>query len=152
MRTTILAACGGFLVGVVWMDLMFDVQMLGASPTDAVASIAAYYRRVTTDAHPMNQLIGIVMAVAASGAVLGLRDRTAGRLRWLSLVSAVAPIGLAATRVFPDAVRLGMPDTPAAERIVLAQTICRDHLLCLALIATFMVTQLFLTRRGRPTA
>src|SRR5262249_18886028 len=63
MRPTLLAACGGFLLAVLWMDLMFDLQMLGAAPEAAVASIAAYYRRVTTDARPMNQPIGLALAL-----------------------------------------------------------------------------------------
>src|SRR5262245_65686434 len=102
MRTTLLAACGGFLLAVLWMDLMFDVQVLAASPEAAVASIAAYYRRVTTDARPMNQLIGLVMGVTILGAAAGTRDRAAGAVRWLALACAAAPIGLAAGRVFPN--------------------------------------------------
>ena len=57
MSPTVIA-CGGFLLAVLWMDLMFDVQVLrhrGSTaplPEDVLASIAAYYRRVTTDAEP----------------------------------------------------------------------------------------------------
>lgn len=149
MRATALAACGGFLMGVVWMDLMFDVQMLGPAPEAAVASIVAYYRRVTTDAHPMNQLIGLVMAAAVCGAAAGLRDRTGGAMRWLAFACATVPIGLAAVRVFPNAVRLGAGDLPPAEQRALADAICRDHLACLALITSFTLTQLLLIRRAR---
>ena len=28
IATALLAACGGFLIAVLWMDLMFDVQVL----------------------------------------------------------------------------------------------------------------------------
>ena len=64
--TSLLIACGGFLLAVLWMDLMFDVQVLrhrdsGELPEAVLASIAAYYRRVTTDAWPMNRAIGLVM-------------------------------------------------------------------------------------------
>jgi hypothetical protein len=58
------AAGGGFLLAVLWFDLMFDVQTRkhgGAQlPADVLASISAYYRRVTTDARPMGQLIALV--------------------------------------------------------------------------------------------
>ena len=51
MTFTILAACGGFLLAVLWMDLMFDVQVLRhrgeTLPEAVVDSIGAYYRRVT---------------------------------------------------------------------------------------------------------
>jgi hypothetical protein len=54
----ILILCGGFLLAVLWMDLMFDVQVLRFRdatrelPEDVLGSIAAYYRRVTTQARP----------------------------------------------------------------------------------------------------
>ena len=54
----------GFLLSVLWFDLMFDVQVLGHRgdvPEEVVASIAAYYRRVTTEARPMNRLVGAAM-------------------------------------------------------------------------------------------
>src|ERR1043166_2149382 len=51
IESLILAACGGFLLAVLWMDLMFDVQVLPHRtpelPEPVVSSIAAYYRRVT---------------------------------------------------------------------------------------------------------
>ena len=63
--TRLLSLCGGFLLAVLWFDLMFDTQVLGAPPGDLpeeiLASIAAYYARVTTAAVPMNRLIGVVM-------------------------------------------------------------------------------------------
>jgi hypothetical protein len=50
-----LSACGGFLLAVLWMDLMFDVQVLrhrrsGEASRTGAGPIAGYYRRVTTDA------------------------------------------------------------------------------------------------------
>ena len=152
MRPALLAACGGFLLGVLWMDLMFDVQVLGAAPETAVASIAAYYRRVTTEARPMNQLVGLVMGLTILWAAAGTRDRAAGPGRWVALVCSVAPIGLAAGRVFPNAVRLGMNGMPPAEQLALARGICRDHLLCFALMATFSATQVLLIRAARRRA
>ena len=58
----------GFLLAVLWFDLMFDVQVLGHHdtelPTDVRDSIAAYYRRVTTTAaRPMNRLVAAAMLV-----------------------------------------------------------------------------------------
>ena len=67
IATALLAACGGFLIAVLWMDLMFDVQVLrtreGDVPEDVLASIAAYYRRVTTTARPMGHAVGAMMAL-----------------------------------------------------------------------------------------
>ena len=53
-----MCAGAGFLLAVLWFDLMHDVQVLrlpaGEDPSAALTSIARYYRRVTTDARPMN--------------------------------------------------------------------------------------------------
>ena len=44
---------------------MFDVQSRKYAsdplPTEVLASISAYYRRVTTDAYLMNRLVAVVM-------------------------------------------------------------------------------------------
>jgi len=48
------AAGAGFLLAVLWFDLMFDVQTRKHAsdvlPPDVLTSISTYYRRVTTDA------------------------------------------------------------------------------------------------------
>ena len=55
----------GFLMAVLWFDLMFDVQTRkhrdGLLPPEVLASISGYYRRVTTEAFPMNRLVALVM-------------------------------------------------------------------------------------------
>jgi hypothetical protein len=146
---TILAACGGFLLAVLWMDLMFDVQVLrhhGETLPEAVLdSIAAYYRRVTTEAAPMGHLVGVVMlaAVATAVAFLGRGDapRWAG---WASLALCVPPVVLAQTRIFPAAARLGAREGSPAERSRLARSICRAHLFCLLSMGAFTALQLWL--------
>jgi hypothetical protein len=59
------AAGAGFLLAVLWFDLMFDVQTRkhagAALSPEILTSISNYYRRVTTDAYPMNRLIALVM-------------------------------------------------------------------------------------------
>src|SRR5207237_6773304 len=69
-------AGAGFLLAVVWFDLMFDVQVLrlakGDAPDAAVTSIARYYRRVTSDARPMNRLVALVMVAVIAGIVVEL--------------------------------------------------------------------------------
>jgi hypothetical protein len=61
---TIAAAGSVLLLAVLWLDLMFDVQSRkhagGLLPTEVLASISAYYRRVTTEAYPMNRLVALV--------------------------------------------------------------------------------------------
>src|SRR5262249_43625406 len=140
---SVLAACAGFLLGVLWMDLMFDVQVLrqpgGAPlPEPVLASIAGYYHRVTTDASPMGTLIAAVMLVAVTGALWQLVRRPGPRTAIAALLIAV-PVALALGRVVPDAVRLGLRQDPIDVQSALARGICRGHLVCLASVAAFLV-------------
>jgi len=146
----LLAACAGFLIGVLWMDLMFDVQALagsGAVPESALASIAAYYRRVTTDASPMSMLIAGVMLVAVAGAIV-TAVRVPGARPIAAAIAIVVPVGLALGRVVPNAVRLGQRGDAVATQAELAIGIARDHLVCLVAVVAFLVLQLG-ARTGR---
>jgi len=147
----LLAACAGFLMGVLWMDLMFDVLALGGDgvvPEPALASIAAYYRRVTTDASPMGGLIAGVMLVAVAGAIATVVLRPDARSIAAALLVTSA-VGLALFRVVPNAVRLGQRSDAVAAQSTLARGIARDHLLCLAAVGAFLVLQIRHRDRGR---
>jgi hypothetical protein len=144
---SMVAAGAGFLLAVLWFDLMFDVQTLGHGhddvPDAVLASVAGYYRRVTTEARPMNRLVAVVMLATLLAIVLQLTGDDAPR--WVSAVSgvlAVSAIGLAAARTVPSAVRLGARRDSVSMQSRLARSICHDHLLCIASIATLLVIQL----------
>jgi hypothetical protein len=144
---SMIVAGAGFLLAVLWFDLMFDVQTLGHGdddvPDTVLASVSGYYRRVTTEARPMNRLVAVVMLATLLAIVLQLTGDDAPR--WVSAVSgvlAVASIGLAALRTVPSAVRLGARRDSVATQSRLARSVCRDHLLCITSIATLLVIQL----------
>lgn len=143
-----ITATVGFLIAVLWFDLMFDVQLIGrrdgAPDTEtAVESIATYYRRVTTDASPMGRLVGLVMLTLLTLLVVQTaRDGTPGWASISSLVGAGAAIVLALTRVVPHAVRLGSRVDPPATRTALARGILRDHVVFFALMVGVLVVQL----------
>jgi hypothetical protein len=159
----LVTAGAGFLLAVLWFDLMFDVQVLrhrdGDLPRPVLASIAAYYRRVTVGARPMTWLIAVVMAgtIAATGAEI-LRDDMSKGSAWASFALAVSAIGLAMLQTFPSAVRLaaavldengtavdaagGATGNARQAQSRLARSICRDHLLCLAAIGLLLAIQL----------
>jgi hypothetical protein len=146
VTTAILAACGGFLVAVLWMDLMFDVQVLrqrsGTLPEPVLDSIAAYYRRVTTGASPMGRLVGLVMAAAVAAAIAQL---ALGPARWagaISLLLCAPPVLLAQLRIFPAAARLGAGADSPETRTRLAREICHSHLACLAAMVALTALQL----------
>lgn len=142
-------AGAGFLLAVLWFDLMFDVQSLrhraadGDLPEDVLGSIAGYYRRVTTTARPMNRLVGVVMLATLVAIGFEIADDDAPDwAAWASLGLAAAAIGLAAGHTFRSARRLGTMADPPPVQSRLARSICRDHLFCLAAIAALLAVQL----------
>jgi hypothetical protein len=140
----VLGAGAGFLLAVLWFDLMFDVQVrrLDAPDGDArLASIADYYRRVTIEAVPANRLVATVMVVTIAGS--GVQLWREPSLRTLvALVLVIATVTLAWRRVVPSAMRLGARADDLPVQRALARTIWRDHVVCFAAILAFLALQL----------
>lgn len=143
MSAQIVAACAGFLLAVLWMDLMFDSQIRGRTgdaDEAALVSIAGYYRRATTTSQPMGALIATVMIVLL--ATLGIEAARGQRPGWLLALSAMlagGPILLALTRTVPNAVRLGRRTGSLAEQRRLARRVFIDHILCALGMSSFLV-------------
>jgi hypothetical protein len=140
------AAGAGFLIAVLWFDLMFDVQAGrpgAATSPEVLASISAYYRRVTTDASPMGRLVALVMLATVAAMVAGL---ALGQTRlWIGLASlgaALIGIGLALARTVPTAVRLGRATDPPEVMARLARQTLLDHRISLAAMTIVLVLQL----------
>lgn len=144
VSATLLTACSGFLLAVLWMDLIFDVQVLahrgaGELPDAVLVSIADYYHRATTTSRPMSRLIALVMVMLLFS--LGFRVARGHDPAW-SLVSsgvlAVVPIALALLRTVPNAVRLGNRVGSPAQQTQFARAIFRDHLVCFGCMLAFL--------------
>src|SRR5207302_5511767 len=115
---TFAAAGAGFLLAVLWFDLMFDAQTRkhegSVLPPRVLASISAYYRRVTTEAYPMNRLIALVMVLTLVAIVAEIvEDAAPWWIGWGSLLIAGSGFVPTLTRTVPNARRLGSAnDTP----------------------------------------
>lgn len=137
-------AGAGFLLAVLWFDLMHDVLVRGHDgelPPDDLATIARYYRRVTTDAHPMGRLVLVAMLGTLAAAIVQVVDDPG----WVGVVSiAIVSAAMVVVRVrtFPYAVRIGMAQEPAAVRSDLARAVYRDHVACGVGMATILALQL----------
>src|ERR1700694_3579733 len=167
------AAGAGFLLAVLWFDLMFDVQTRKHAsdplPPDVLASISAYYRRVTTEAYPMNRLVALVMlltlaaicaeivqgqtpwwigwgslAVAGRGlvATLSVQGQTPWWIGWGSIALAASGFVPTMMRTVPNAKRMGTSADSAEEQSRLARAICRDHMFSFARMSAVLVLQL----------
>lgn len=133
----VVTAGAGFLLAVLWFDLMHDVQVRGHAgprlPESVLASISVYYRRVTTEARPMNRLVALAMVVTLAGLVVeATGDASPVWAVAVSFAAAVVPITLAAVRTVPGAVRLGRREDPVEVQSRLARRIHAEHWFCLA--------------------
>jgi hypothetical protein len=145
--SAVAAAGAGFLMAVLWFDLMFDMQTRGQAgetlPDDVLASIGAYYRRVTTEASPMSRLIPVVMLATVLAIGVEICSRApppwAG---WASLALALSAIGLAMARTVRNAVRLGGAADSPAVRTGLARAVYGDHVYCFAAMSLVVGLQL----------
>jgi hypothetical protein len=141
------SAGAGFLLAVLWFDLMFDVQALRSRgqvlPEEALASIAGYYRRVTREAQRMNKLVAAVMTGTLAAIVVQIAQaedpQWAG---WASLALVAPAIAIAGTHTFAAGARLGARRDPPEAQSRIARSILRDHLVCLPLIVAVLAIQL----------
>ncbi len=144
---TYAAAGAGFLLAVLWFDLMFDVQTRNHAgdplPPDVLASISAYYRRVTTDAYPMNRLVALVMLLTLAAICAEIvQGENAWWIGWGSLALAGSGFVPTMTRTVPNARRLGSGKDSAEEQSRLARAVCRDHMLSFARMVVVLCLQL----------
>ena len=144
---TIAAAGTGFLLAVLWFDLMFDVQTRRQSdatlPESVLKSISGYYRRVTTEASPMNRLVAFAMLVTIAAIVAELFDqRYPWWLSWGSLLLTAPGTVYTLSRTVPNAVRLGGATDDAAQQSVLARAIYRDHVFAFTRMTIVLALQL----------
>ena len=126
---------------------MHDVQVARhrqrSLPAPVLESIARYYRRVTTDARPMNRLVALSMVATLTAIVVEITRHDAPTwAAWTSLALAAAPISVGAAHTFGAAVRLGTRNDALEGQSDLARSIFRDHVFCLGSIAALLVVQL----------
>jgi hypothetical protein len=141
------AAGAGFLLAVLWFDLMFDVQTRKHTgeplPPEVLASISAYYRRVTTEAYPMNRLVALVMLLTLAAIVAEIAlGQNPWWIGWVSIALAGSGFVPTMMRTVPNAKRLGTSADSAEEQSRLARAICRDHMFSFARMSAVLTLQL----------
>ena len=144
---TFAVAGAAFLLAVLWFDLMFDVQTRKASgdvlPPEVLASISAYYRRVTTEAYPMNRLVALVMLLTLAAICAEIvQGKNPWWIGWGSILLAGSGFVPTMMRTVPNARRLGMAMDSPEEQSRLARAVCRDHIFSFARMAVVLILQL----------
>jgi len=143
--TPFVTAGAGFLLAVLWFDLMFDVQVLRkrAPSRDAIDSIAAYYRRVTLQARPMNRLVAVMMLATLAALVVQILDGDdPRRASGTALALTLGATGLAAGHTFGNGAHLGTQRDPHERQVQLARLMLRDHVVCLVAIVSVLALEL----------
>jgi hypothetical protein len=130
-----------------WFDLMFDVQVRRQAadplPPDVLASISAYYRRVTTDAYPMNRLVALVMLLTLAAIAAEIAGSSVPWwIGWGSIAVALSGFVPTLTRTVPNARRLGSGQDAPDGQSTLARAIYRDHRLSFARMSLVLGLQL----------
>jgi len=141
------ASGASFLLAVLWFDLMFDVQTRKSAanplPSEVLASISAYYRRVTTEAYPMNRLVALVMLLTLAVIVTEIvRGTYAWWIAWGSLLLAGSGFVPTMMRTVPNARRLGTAADTPEEQTRLARAVYRDHVFSFARMSVVLILQL----------
>jgi hypothetical protein len=144
---TFAAAGAGFLLAVLWFDLMFDVQTRKDGgevlPPQVLASISAYYRRVTTEAYPMNRLVAVVMLLTLAAICVEIvQGQNPWWIGWGSILLAGGGFVPTMMRTVPNARRLGTSADSPQEQSRLARAVCRDHMLSFARMSVVLGLQL----------
>ena len=137
----------GFLLAVLWFDLMFDVQTRKhfgeVLPPEVLTSISAYYRRVTTEACPMNRLVALVMLLTLAAICAEVvQSEYQWWIGWGSLLLAGGGFVPTMMRTVPNARRLGSALDSAEVQSRFARAICRDHMFSLARMSVVLILQL----------
>jgi hypothetical protein len=126
---------------------MFDVQTRqhpgDALPPEVLASISAYYRRVTTEAYPMNRLVAAVMLLTLAAICAEIVEgKNPWWIGWGSIVLAGSGFVPTMMRTVPNARRLGMAADSPQEQSRLARAVCRDHMFSFARMVVVLGLQL----------
>ncbi|HEX7035675.1 MAG TPA: hypothetical protein VF210_07865 [Pseudomonadales bacterium] len=145
-----LVGTGGFLAAALWMDLMFDFQVLGHAgelPAPVLAAIVTHYHHVTEAAAPMGNVTSLVMLLTVFGAVLQLsRPAIPLWIRGTVLVLALAITLITLVGVVPAVQRLVSADSPELQS-ELARRILTGHLLGLGCVAAYLGLQITAAQR-----
>jgi len=146
MSALLLCACIGYLIAVLWIDLIFDSLVLpyhGSKeplPEEVLATMSSFFKRLTLKP----RLIFVVMITMFTIVILQIVQGTVPAwIAWTSLVLVVVPTGYATTRVMPAARRLGSRQDGVEKQSELARSLFAMHSFSLFLMTLLMVIQLY---------
>jgi hypothetical protein len=146
MSALILFACIGYLIAVLWIDLIFDSLVLPHKntneplPEEVLATMASFFKRLTLKP----RLIFVVMITMLTIVILQIVQGTVPAwVAWGSLILVTVPTGYATARVMPAARRLGSRVDGPEKQSELARSLFAMHAFSLSLMTLLMLIQLY---------
>lgn len=146
MLSTPLFACFGFMLAVLYIDLVFDLSALPHRksgkplPADVLSPIETYYLYVTRNPYLLGFVMLTALACLVAQLVYGLVPRGTA---WASLALMALAMSAATLKVIPTAQRLAAGKDDLDRRTRMVHSILPYHLLLLACIVTLAGLQFF---------
>ncbi len=137
--------CIGFMLAILYMDLMFDVMSVpyrrsgAALPRDVLEPITHYYRRVTQNPYVLMFVMLTTTTFLVLQVVYGLTPRWAA---YTSLVAMGLAMATGILKVIPAARRIASGKDPAEVQARLIHGVFTAHVLLLACIVVLAAIQL----------
>ena len=141
-------AGAGFLLAVLWFDLMFDVQALRSRRRGPAGGEAGLDRGLLPAGHQRGAADEQARRRGDGGTITAIVVQIAkgddpAWVGWVSLALVVSAVDDRGARTRSGAgARLGARRDPPEVQSAIARSILRDHLLCLPPIAAVLVIQL----------
>ncbi len=146
MSVLILFLCLGYLLAVLWIDLIFDSLVLpyhGSNeplPEEVLVTMSSFFKRITFKP----RLIFVVMIAMLTIVILQIVQGTVPAwVAWASLVIVTVPTGYATARVMPAARRLGTRQDSLEKQSELARSLFAMHTLSFVLMTLLGIIQLY---------
>jgi len=137
--------CIGFMIAVLYLDLVFDVSALpyrhakGPLPDHIVEPIATYYRYVTRNPYLLMFVMAIATISIIAELVYGLAPAWKG---YVSLVLMGLAMVVGVARVIPTAERLAKGTVEAEQRARMVHSMFPSHIFLLITILLLAAVQL----------
>ncbi len=142
--------CMGFMIAVLYMDLVFDTSALphrrtkGPLPPHVLDPIAMYYRYITRNPYLLMFVMLTTLTCIIAQIVYGLVPRWAG---YASLFLMLLAMGAGTAKVIPTAQRLATGDDSVEKRTRMVHSMFPFHVLLLISVLLLTAVQFIITLR-----
>lgn len=148
MSVLILCACVGFIVAVMWVDLIFDALVLPHHnsreplPEEVLATMSSFFKRITYKPFLIFVILVVMLVVIIQQIISG---SVPGWAAWASLVLILVSVGFAVARVIPTARRLGSRADTLEKQSELARSLLPMHAFVLIAMLLVLAVQVYVS-------